>query len=86
MKNFNKNLIFYVYKTESSTQMTVHLPHIESSKKNVKEFEKPNFFKHVSFLRFMYLEYLRLIQFLYFKFIFRIKNKVRWEVGAGERR
>lgn len=40
-----KNLIRILFsiKTESSTQMTVHLPHIESRKKNVQEFEKPNF-------------------------------------------
>lgn len=41
-ENFSKNLTSYAYKTESSTQIKVHISHKESRKK-VKEFEKPNF-------------------------------------------
>lgn len=81
MKNL-KRILFYAHKTESSTQMTVHILHTEFRKKKLKALEKPNFVC-VLLSRFVYFDYLRLVQFLYFKFIIRIKNKVRWKVGWG---
>lgn len=64
---------------------TIHLSHTEFRKKEVKKFEKPNF-AYVSLSSFMYFDYLRLIQFLHFKFIMRIKSKVRMESrGRGEK-
>lgn len=86
--NQNENLIrilFYAHKTESSTQMAVHISHTEFRKKKLKELEKPDFVC-VLLSRFVYFDYLRLAQFLYFKFIIRIENKVRWKVGVGRGR
>lgn len=60
--------------------------HIQNSeKKKVKEFERPNF-ACASLSRFTHFDCLKLVQCLHFKFIIRIKSKVRWKVGAGERR
>lgn len=56
-----------------------------TQKKKVKEFERPNF-ACASLSRFTHFDCLKLVQCLHFKFIIRIKSKVRWKVGAGERR
>lgn len=55
---------------------------IQNPEKEIKELKKPNL-ACVSLSRFKHLYTIRLVEFLHFKFIIRMKNKERLKVLGG---